>query len=149
MPSPPNEYRPPWWYRGAHLQTLWGPLFRRPGRLSLRRERVNTPDGDFLDLDWLEPAPPGAPLVVILHGLEGSSQSHYVAGLGGEASALGLRAVILNFRSCSGELNRTLRLYHSGETTDLDWVLGMLEARRVAARIGLVGVSLGGNVALK
>ncbi len=118
-PIAASDYRPPWWYRGAHLQTLWGPLFRRPGRLALRRERLATPDGDFLDLDWLDPERPGAPLVVILHGLEGSSGSHYVNGLGREALALGLRAVVMNFRSCSGELNRTLRLYHSGETTDL------------------------------
>ncbi len=149
MSPPPSDYRPPWWYRGAHLQTLWGPLLRRPGRLSLRRERLSTPDGDFLDLDWLEPARPGAPLVVVLHGLEGSSSSHYVTGLCREASALGLRAVILNFRSCSGELNRTARLYHSGETTDLDWVIGRVEEREPVTPIGLVGVSLGANVALK
>lgn len=143
------SYRPPWWYRGRHLQTLWGPLFRKLGRPPLRRERLHTPDGDFLDLDWLSPAPPDAPLVVILHGLEGSSLSHYVAGLLREAARLGLGAVVLNFRSCSGELNRAPRLYHSGETSDLGWVVSRLLERRPAARVGLAGVSLGGNVALK
>ena len=107
------------------------------------------PDGDFLDLDWLEPARPGAPLVVILHGLEGSSRSHYAFGLYREAARLGLRAVVMNFRSCSGELNRAPRLYHSGETADLGWVLGRLIERDPATRLGLVGISLGGNVALK
>ena len=143
------DYRPPWWYRGRHLQTLWGPMLRPSGRPRLRRERLDTPDGDFLDLDWLEPAPAAAPLVLILHGLEGSFRSHYVRGLCREAARLGLRAVVMNFRSCSGELNRAARLYHSGETSDLDWVLDRLERREPGARRGLVGVSLGGNVTLK
>jgi predicted alpha/beta-fold hydrolase len=143
------SYRPPWWYRGRHLQTLWGPLLRPLRRPPLRRERLTTPDGDFLDLDWLEPARTEAPVVVILHGLEGSSRSHYASGLCREAARLGLRAVVMNFRSCSGELNRAPRLYHSGETSDLGWVLDRLVERAPAARLGLVGVSLGGNVALK
>jgi predicted alpha/beta-fold hydrolase len=87
--------------------------------------------------------------VLILHGLEGSSRSHYATGLCLEAARLGLRAVVMHFRSCSGELNRTPRLYHSGETTDLDGVLAWLAEREPATRIGLVGTSLGGNVALK
>ncbi len=140
------SYQPPWWYRGRHLQTIWGPLFRRLGRPPLRRERWPTPDGDFLDLDWLEG---GSPLVVILHGLEGSSASHYTRGLLREAAALGWRAVVLHFRSCSGELNRGRRLYHAGETSDLDWVIGRVIEREPATALGLVGVSLGGNVALK
>lgn len=144
-----DPYRPPWWYRGRHLQTLWGPFLRPLARPRFRRERVDTDDGDFLDLDWVEPTPSGAPLVVVLHGLEGSSRSHYAAGLCREASALGLRAVVLNFRSCSGEMNRRPRLYHSGETSDLDAVLNRVVAREPGVRIGLVGVSLGGNVLLK
>jgi predicted alpha/beta-fold hydrolase len=142
-------YHPPWWYRSRHLQTLWGPLLRRFRRPPLRRERVHTPDGDFLDLDWRAEGPPGAPLVVILHGLEGSSGSHYVSGLLREMVALGLDGVVLNFRSCSGELNRAARLYHSGDTADLEWLLARLIAREPERRLGLVGVSLGGNVALK
>jgi predicted alpha/beta-fold hydrolase len=144
-----STYQPPCWYRGRHLQTLWGPLFRRFGRPPLRRERVHTRDGDFLDLDWLGAAPARAPLVVVLHGLEGSSRSHYVAGLLRETAALGLRGLALNFRSCSGELNRAPRLYHSGETSDLDGIIAGLVEREPALRLGLVGVSLGGNVALK
>lgn len=140
------SYRPPWWYRGRHLQTIWGPLFRRLRLPPLRRERWPTPDGDFLDLDWLEG---DSPRVVILHGLEGSSASHYARGLLREAAALGWRAVVLHFRSCSGELNRGRRLYHAGETSDLDWVIGRLIEQEPSTPLGLVGVSLGGNVALK
>ena len=149
MEADAPSYHPPWWYQGRHLQTLWGPLLRRFRRPPLRRERVDTPDGDFLDLDWLAASPAGAPLVLILHGLEGSSRSHYVSGLLRETAALGLRGVVLNFRSCSGELNRAPRLYHSGETSDLHWIIGRLLVREPSLRLGLVGVSLGGNVALK
>lgn len=146
---PDSTYRPPFWYRGRHLQTLWGPLFRHWRPPPLRRERLETPDGDFVDLDWLEGPPRDAPLVLVLHGLEGSSRSHYARGLLLGAGRLGWRSVVLHFRSCSGEVNRLPRLYHSGETTDLAWVIDHLRARAGARRIGLVGISLGGNVALK
>jgi uncharacterized protein len=127
---------------------VWGPLFRRD-RIRSRRERIATRDGDFVDLDWAEPSPPAAPLVLVLHGLEGSSQSHYAVGLMRHAVARGWRAVTLNFRSCSGELNRRLPFYHSGHTDDLDEVVGLLAGRERGLRLGIVGVSLGGNVLLK
>ncbi|HEV8674002.1 MAG TPA: alpha/beta fold hydrolase [Methylomirabilota bacterium] len=149
-PSPAatrDGFRPAWWCRNRHLQTLWGPLFRRAS-LPLRRERIATADGDFLDLDWLD-GPAGAPLLVVLHGLEGSARSHYVIGLLGEGRARGWRGVALNFRGCSGEANRLPRFYHSGDTADVDHVLGQLVTRDGDARIGAVGVSLGGNVLLK
>ena len=129
------------------MQTIWPALFRRTG-VALRRERLETPDGDFLDLDWLD-APAGAPLVLVLHGLEGSSRSHYVGGLLGTCAARGFRGVALNFRSCSGEPNRLPRFYHSGETGDLDHVLRHVLAREGDVAVGLAGVSLGGNVLLK
>jgi len=140
------EYCPPFWYRGRHLQTLWGPLFRHWRRPPLRRERLETPDGDFLDLDWIEGPPPDAPAVLVLHGLEGSSRSHYARGLLLAAARRGWRGAVLHFRSCSGPVNRLARLYHSGETTDLEWVVDRLRDR---ARLGLIGVSLGGNVICK
>ena len=130
------------------MQTIWGPLFRR-GRIRSRRERIATSDGDFVDLDWADEAPPGSPLVLVLHGLEGSSQSHYAVGLMRQAVARGWRAVTLNFRSCSGELNRRLPFYHSGHTDDLDEVVALLTSRERGLRLGIVGVSLGGNVLLK
>ena len=142
-----TPFRPPWWCRNAHLQTVWGPLFRRV-KLPLRREHVTTRDGDFVDLDWWD-APPDRPLLLVLHGLEGSTASHYVRGLIREAAGRGWRAVGLNFRSCSGELNRLPRLYHSGDTGDLDEVVRRIRAREPGVVIGAVGVSLGGNVLLK
>ncbi|MBI2490885.1 MAG: alpha/beta fold hydrolase [Candidatus Rokubacteria bacterium] len=143
-----GAFRPPWWCRSAHLQTIWGPLFRR-GRLAVRRERVATRDGDFVDLDWAEGGAPGAPLLLVLHGLEGSSQSHYAVGLMHGAAGRGWRAATLNFRSCSGELNRRDQFYHSGHTEDLDDVVRLLLGREPGLALGVVGVSLGGNVLVK
>jgi predicted alpha/beta-fold hydrolase len=114
----------------------------------LSRERVPTVDGDFLDLDWLGGLP-GAPLVLVLHGLEGSTRSHYVTGLLRQARARGWRGIALNFRSCGGELNRQPRFYHSGDTGDLDAVVRLLAEREAGVRLGAVGVSIGGNVLLK
>jgi predicted alpha/beta-fold hydrolase len=109
---------------------------------------VSTPDGDFVDLDWLD-GPPDAPFLVVLHGLEGSCESHYVRGLLALARARGWGGLALNFRSCSGEPNRLPRFYHSGDTGDLDLVVRLVAERLPHARVGLVGISLGGNVLLK
>ena len=113
-----------------------------------RVERLETPDGDFLDLHHLD-APAGAPILLLLHGLEGSVRSHYVQGLLTEARKRGWRAVVLIFRSCGDELNRTRRSYHSGETTDTELVLRHLEQSFPSVPFVLAGVSLGGNVLLK
>jgi predicted alpha/beta-fold hydrolase len=143
------SYRPPWWYRGRHLQTLWGPVLRRRPPPALRRERVETPDGDFIDLDWLPGRERGAPLVTILHGLEGSARSHYATGLLRDLEKLGWRGLVVHFRSCGGEVNRSRRMYHSGDTEDLEFVMARLTSREPQLRVGLIGVSLGGNVMLK
>ena len=145
-----GAFRPPWWGRNGHVQTIWGPLFRND-RLPLRRERLSTPDGDFVDLDWLDGDgdATGAPTLLVLHGLEGSSRSHYASGLLRAGRAAGWHPVVFNFRSCSGELNHLPRFYHSGETGDLAWVVQVLVARAPGVPIGAVGVSLGGNVLLK
>jgi len=116
----------------------------------VRRERVTTRDGDFVDLDWADGAGgPGAPLLLVLHGLEGSSDSHYAQSLMALALARRWRAVTLNFRSCSGELNRLPQFYHSGHTDDLEDVVTLLLQREPTTRLVAVGVSLGGNVLLK
>jgi predicted alpha/beta-fold hydrolase len=141
------RFQPPFWCRNPHVQTLWGPLLRRR-RVALRRERFETHDGDFVDLDWLD-GPPSAPLLLVLHGLEGTARSHYVAGLVTRAAREGWRAAVLYFRSCSGETNRLPRFYHAGETGDLDEVVRALVAREANRVIGAVGVSIGGNVLLK
>jgi predicted alpha/beta-fold hydrolase len=114
----------------------------------LSRERVPTADGDFVDLDWLD-GPVQAPLLLVLHGLEGSARSHYVTGLLQLARARGWRGVALNFRGCSGEQNHLPRFYHSGDTGDLDAVVRRLFDREPDVRLVAAGVSIGGNVLLK
>jgi predicted alpha/beta-fold hydrolase len=143
----PLSYTPPWWCRPSHLQTIWA-VFRRRRPPGLQRERLDTPDGDFIDLDWL-PGKPDAPILLVVHGLEGTANSHYVGGLFRLAAARGWRAALMYFRSCSGELNRLRRFYHSGETGDLDYVVRTLGAREDTLRLGAVGVSIGGNVLMK
>jgi predicted alpha/beta-fold hydrolase len=121
---------------------------RRRARVPTRAERWTTADDDFLDLHRLD-APPGAPRLLILHGLEGTIRSHYAGGLLQEAQRRGWAADLLIFRSCGAEPNRALRFYHSGETGDLDAVVRRLIADDPARPLLLVGVSLGGNVLLK
>ena len=123
-------------------------MARRQHLGAVTRERFDTPDGDFVDVDW-GPGPPGAPMLLVLHGLEGTARSHYIGGLFALAAARGWRAGVLYFRSCSGELNRLPRFYHSGDTTDLAHVLGVLAGREPGLRVGAVGISIGGNVLLK
>ena len=143
-----SSFSPAWWLRGAHRQTFWGKFFRRPDVHDTRIERLETPDGDFIDLHHLE-APPGAPILVLLHGLEGSVRSHYIQGLLAESRRRGWRAAVLIFRSCGDEPNRTRRSYHSGETTDVAFAVSHLESTFGGAPLLLAGVSLGGNVLLK
>jgi len=143
-----RAYRPAWWIPGAHLRTLWGKFMRRSVRPSTRTERWPTPDDDFLDLHRID-APAGAPRLLILHGLEGTVRSHYAGGLLHEAQRRGWAADLLIFRSCGDEPNRALRLYHSGETSDLDFVVRGLIASDPTRPLLIVGVSLGGNVLLK
>lgn len=142
-------FRPAWWCRSPHLQTLWPVLMRRAPRVPLQRERLELPDGDFIDLDWLAAADATAPVVIVLHGLEGSSDSQYARGLLAAVQRRGWRAAVMHFRGCSGEPNRVARSYHSGETGDLAHVVGELRARSPDLPIGVVGYSLGGNVLLK
>ena len=147
--------RAPWWARGAHTQTTWGRLGRSHRLVELEREILTTPDDDELVLDHLT-GPVGSPRVLVLHGLEGSSRAVYVQGLARGAAQAGLRVTVMNFRSCARDMghgglvpNRRPRLYHSGETGDLDFVVETLAAREPRAPLMAVGVSLGGNVLLK
>jgi predicted alpha/beta-fold hydrolase len=150
-PSPPA-----WWAPGAHFQTTWGPIGRSRRLVHYRREIVATPDGDDLVLDHVD-GPTGAPRVLLLHGLEGSSHSVYMQGLADLIARVGWQATALNFRSCARDplrLSRTVpnrqpRLYHSGDTGDLDFVVRTLAAREPSGTLYAVGVSLGGNVLLK
>ncbi|MEX2526524.1 MAG: hydrolase, partial [Gemmatimonadota bacterium] len=137
------------WLPGPHLQTVLGKFLRPSVALQTRRVRLELDDGDFLDLD-LGPCPsPGAPLVVVLHGLEGSIQRPYARLALQALVTQGIQPVGMNFRSCSGEPNRTLRFYHSGETDDFRAVLSALERWFPSRPVGALGFSLGGNVLLK
>ncbi len=142
-------FRPARWLPGPHLQTLWGSLWRRLPPITRPRERLWLEDGDFLDLDWYHADDTRAPLVLIAHGLTGSSGSHYVLGLQFALAARGWASVGLNWRGCSGEPNRLPRGYHSGVSEDLAAVVRHLQTSRPEAPLFGVGFSLGGNVLLK
>lgn len=144
-----NQFKPAWWLPNSHLQTIWPAICRRNIKnLSLERERLNLPDGDFIDLDWLGRNEPG-PLILILHGLEGSIDSHYAKGMLKTFANQGWRGVFMHFRGCSGEPNRLPRGYHSGETGDLSYIAHILHEREPNTPLAAIGFSLGGNVLLK
>jgi uncharacterized protein len=152
--SRPSEYTytPAWWVPGAHLRTLWGKLVRRPPSLDTRVERWAMVDGDEIELHRLEPEGAGARhrgRLLVLHGLEGTIRSHYLRGLLTLAQTRGWAADALIFRTCNGEMTRARRLYHSGETTDLDAVVRRLVREHPGQPLALAGFSLGGNVLLK
>ena len=130
------------------MQTLWAPLMRRRPRTALRRERLELPDGDFIDLDWTTANDKG-PIVIVLHGLEGSSDSPYARGILKAIEARGWRGVVMHFRGCSGEPNRLPRSYHSGDTGDLIHLVETLRRREPRAPLATIGYSLGGNALLK
>jgi len=145
-----QQYRSPRWLPGGNAQTIWPALFGRRhdgAPLSFRRERWTTPDGDFVDADWLG-EDTEAPLLVMFHGLEGSSKSHYVQAFADWARRHGWRFVLPHFRGCSGELNLAPRAYHSGDYEEVGWMLAQAKARHAGA-IAAVGVSLGGNALLR
>ena len=150
IPAPPRSepFRSPPWLPGGHMQTIWPYLLPRPP-VAFRRERVNVPDGDFWDFDWVDAAgtTDDTPLVALLHGLEGSSESHYARALMVAVKARGWRGVIPHFRGCSGELNRLPRAYHSGDHVEAQAIFDAIRARVPASTpIYVVGVSVGGSV---
>ncbi len=148
MNSTFNEprYRSPDWLPGGHAQTIWPLLIKGP-LPPYRRERWTTPDDDFIDLDWIA-GKGGAPCVVLFHGLEGSSRSHYARRLMHAVEHLGWHGVVVHFRGCSGEPNRLPRAYHSGDSQEIDWILRRLQTQGFPA-LFVAGVSLGGNALLK
>lgn len=147
MPIVESTYRPPLFFKNRHRQTLYRALFRKVPEVVYQRERVTTPDDDFIDLDW-STTDDSDRLLIGMHGLEGNSESTYLKGLIRHANQSGWDGVAFNFRSCSGEPNLKLRSYHSGETEDIDFVLHHAISKGYR-QIAIVGFSLGGNVALK
>jgi len=138
-----------WLFRNPHFQTIWPALFRNTKKPPYKRERIELRDGDFIDIDWCGNDKPGTPVAVLLHGLEGSSDSPYIRGLVNMLNQQGWRCAAINFRGCSGELNRLQRSYHSGATDDLDEIITLLTQRHPDSALCAVGFSLGGNVLLK
>ncbi len=143
-----STYRPPRWLPGGHLQTIAPALFARVPIRTRDRERIATPDGDFLDLDWAR-YPTSRRFAIITHGLEGHSYDPYVQSLAHSLHREGWNVLAWNFRGCSGSPNVLLRSYHSGSSDDLTVVIDHVLATEHPAEIALVGFSLGGNVTLK
>ncbi|MGB3067316.1 MAG: alpha/beta fold hydrolase [Ottowia sp.] len=153
-----KSYHAPRWLPGGNLQTIWPSLYARRvtgPRIHYRRERWDTPDGDFIDVDFVAGGPsakPDVPLLVLFHGLEGSSRSHYAEAFADWARARGLAFAVPHFRGCSGEINRAPRAYHSGDVEEVGWILARLREWQRARGGGPVlaaGVSLGGNALLR
>jgi predicted alpha/beta-fold hydrolase len=141
-----DVYEAPWWLPGPHVQTIVGAL-RLGRRVSYKRERWSTPDGDFIDVDWA--GAEGAPqLLVLFHGLEGHSRSEYARSIAAHAVASDRwRFAVPHFRGCSGEPNLKARAYHAGDSEEIDWILRRFAASH--ASVHAAGVSLGANALLK
>jgi predicted alpha/beta-fold hydrolase len=158
MSLSPSTYRAPWWLPGGHAQTLVPALLARGPAVTYRRERWETPDADFIDVDWAVPPALGtgnresgnpAPLVVLFHGLEGSSDRPYARSTMQAALDRGWRGVVVHFRGCSGEANRLPRAYHSGDIAEAGWILVRMRTLAGTAPLFVAGISLGGNMLLK
>lgn len=148
-----QTYRAPWWLPGGNSQTLWAALWARrydAAAPTWRRERWYAPDGDFIDVDFADhPTAPDAPLLVLFHGLEGSSASQYAQAFADFAARQGVAMAVPHFRGCSGELNHAPRAYHSGDFAEVDWILGRFAATQPQRPLLAAGVSLGGNALLR
>ena len=143
----PSLFQAPWWLKGRHCQTLWPQLNPRKTSLELVAERLELPDGDFVDLCWTQKN--SGPIVAVFHGLEGSIDSPYAKGIMDAIHRRGWRGVLMHFRSCSKEINRLDRNYHSGDTADIAYFLDTLHERYADTPIAAIGYSLGGNALLK
>ncbi|MDQ8164925.1 MAG: alpha/beta fold hydrolase [Gemmatimonadota bacterium] len=144
-----RPFEPSWLLPGPHLPTIWGKKARRQKRMHDRVECVETPDGDHLTLARMGRPAASVQQILILHGLEGTIGAKYAHGLLAQAQARGWTGTLMLFRSCDGQLNSAPRLYHSGETTDLDFIVRRLHAESPLSPLFICGVSLGGNVLLK
>ena len=143
-----SKFKPAWWLTNAHFQTLAAKFFRRKQQLQTKKETLELPDGDFIDLAWTEEPKKNntKPIVVMLHGLEGSKDSHYAKGMLSAIKNRGWIAVLMHFRGCSGKPNRQASSYHSGDTRDISYLTEQLIARYQQCVFSVLGFSLGGNV---
>jgi len=143
----PLSYQSPWWAKGRHLQTLFPASWISLPKIAYRREQWNTPDGDVMELDWVDGAL-DKPLCVLFHGLEGNSNSHYALRLMSILKLEGWRGVVVHFRGCGGTPNLLPRAYYCGDSAEIDWILRRLRSNE-SNPMYVVGVSLGGNALLK
>lgn len=147
MPEIKSKFRPAWWLRSPHAQTIWSSFARFRPRLNIEWQRVELPDGDFIDLAWS--GPKVGRTVLVLHGLEGSVHSSYAMGIMSALNQRGYRVCVMHFRGCSGEENRLPKWYHSGQSEDPQYILEYLRGEMGIELYAAVGFSLGGNVLLK
>ena len=148
MPIIDSTFKPAWWIKNPHTQTLWSPLFKKHPNIAIDEIRIELDDGDFIDLATTKHIS-NKPLVLIMHGLEGSLQSHYAKPLMHELDKAGYGAIFMHFRGCSDEINRLSRSYHSGDTHDVEQVINALKTTFHQDLFAMIGFSLGGNVLLK
>lgn len=146
-----STFKPCWWGKNPHIQTLLPTFVRKNKPVSYISERIETPDGDFLDLAWSKDysASHLEPIVVLFHGLEGSVNSPYIKGMFQQFTRMGWIGVLMHFRGCSGQPNRLQRRYHSGETSDANFIIQNIKERFPKTPIFAIGYSLGGNMLLK
>jgi uncharacterized protein len=147
--APFTAYEAPGWLPGGHLQTIYAYCLKQIPTFTYRRERWETPDRDFIDLDWLDASSNESKLLVLFHGLEGCSRSHYAVSLMNQLRREGWHGVVPHFRGCGGEINRLPRGYHAGDSAELDWILYRLKKEKPGSRLHVVGISMGGNDLLK
>jgi predicted alpha/beta-fold hydrolase len=146
-----SSFSPAWWLKNPHCQTIAAKFFRRGHTINTTNETLELPDGDFVDLAWTEKVSPSCsrPIVAVLHGLEGSKNSHYAKGMLSAIKAQGWIGVLMHFRGCSGRPNRMAKSYHSGQTCDVDYFSQYLADTYPDAKKAIIGFSLGGNVLTK
>ncbi len=143
-----SDFNPPWWLSNRHLQTFWAPLSPKIPLPNLERQRVELDDGDFIDIDWLNPSR-NAPTVVLLHGLEGGIDSPYLRRMLFKIHQRRWRGVLVYWRGCSGEMNRLDKTYHSGRSEDLHQVMQHIQSEKNPEKLFVAGYSLGANILLK
>lgn len=148
MPIINSEFKPAWWLKNPHLQTIWGTAFKHKPEVELISQRIELDDGDFVDV-LKTPNIGDKPIVVILHGLEGSVNSHYAKPLIQRLDTAKYGVYFMHFRSCSGELNRLTRGYSSNDSTDLQAVIESIKMENNRKPFAVIGFSLGGSVTLK
>lgn len=144
-----SAFKPAWYLRNAHLQTILAKYLAPAHRIATQPETLNLPDGDILQLNWTAQPTDNQPLVILLHGLAGSIDSHYIQGMLSACQQQNWPAVVLHFRGCHGEPNKLPRAYHSGDTADLAFVIQSIRQRHPATPLLAAGFSLGGNVLIK